>query len=125
MKNNMVLVGIVLTITGCANSHYQCGVSYGVGCKPVTDIYQELEDGTLETLNRDPYLKPGANNTVKNNSGNKIIGKGFTATDNSPVFVPPREYRIWIANWTDRNKIYHGDQYIYVYVGDGRWESSK
>jgi Type IV conjugative transfer system lipoprotein (TraV) len=125
IKNIFLCALLLVVLSGCANSHYRCGVSYGVGCKPVSDIYNELEDGSLETLHRDPYLKPGESGQIKSGASPVVVGNSFTATDKQPVFVPPREYRIWISSWTDNDVVHHGDQFIYIYVGDGRWEASQ
>jgi len=45
----------------------------------------------------------------------------LTVGSGTPVRVPPKEMRIWIAPTEDTDGDLHEQRYIYVVVNDGRW----
>jgi len=126
---SMALVGVALGLTGCAGglSGYDsqtrpsCGVSEGVGCSPVSDVYAKAMAGTLPgQQNRNqklaeaaPYLGPQGN--IATQAMRPSMSSGM------PIRTAPRVMRIWFAPWKDELDVLHDQRHSYITLDQGRW----
>jgi len=131
--------------SGCASPRYACGVPDGIGCKPLSEVHRMAKDGSLKMRaapnNRDePETK---NSTRARSDVEKLAGRDHsntqdesstaqllpqqpitevvTVTPGTPILIPPKTMRVWVARWPDEDGTLHDETYLYLKLDSGRW----
>ena len=119
-------------LSGCATPKYACGVPDGIGCKSLSEVHRMAQSGSLKTQaapdNRDTakhdqdeedFTGIDEQQTPTAHSG-RSAGLA-TVTPGTPLLVPPRTMRVWIAPWPDEDGTLHDETYLYLRLDNGRW----
>jgi len=48
-----------------------------------------------------------------------------TVTPGTPLFIPPRTMRVWVAPWPDEDGTLHDETYLYLRLDNGHWVMEK
>ena len=131
-----------LLTTGCATPKYACGVPDGIGCKSLSEVHRMAKDGSLKMKsapnNREAQEKPAHQIDVLNLGENNITETTsdtepelikppssdpdiVTVTPGTPILIPPRTMRLWVARWPDEDGTLHDETYLYLRLDNGRW----
>jgi len=140
----LTLLASVL-FSGCASPRYACGVPDGIGCKPLSEVHRMAKDGSLKMRaapnNRDePETKNSTrarsdveklamrdnSNTQDESSTTQLlpqqpITEVVTVTPGTPILIPPKTMRVWVARWPDEDGTLHDETYLYLKLDNGRW----
>ena len=144
MLLTLTLLAPVL-ISGCASPRYACGVPDGIGCKPLSEVHRMAKDGSLKMRaapsNRD---EPETKNATRARSDvEKLAGREtsdiqtespsaqvipqqpateiVTVTPGTPILIPPKTMRVWVARWPDEDGTLHDETYLYLKLDNGHW----
>jgi len=119
----LALAGVVAS--GCASQpKYACGVPEGVGCMPVSEVYERTLQGTL------PRRAPPARGAEKDGPAEAAGAGGApaparpviaTVKPGDPILETPQPLRIWVARWVDRDGDLHDETYLYLRPSAARW----
>ncbi len=126
------MVVLIALLQACASEpKYACGAPEGVGCKPVSEVYELSysegsggEDNLLqETDEQIPKETSDANvkKTAEKTADKPEHVAAPTVQPGEPVLTPPRILRVWIAPWEDENRDLHSETYLYLRLEDGHW----
>lgn len=127
-------------------SEFACAAPDGVSCMSVSGVSANVDRGNLpssvkererEELTRDLSAPAASSAKSKNGKAQSASGTApravyaaeptlspatmLTVGSGTPVRVPPKEMRIWVAPTEDTEGDLHEQRYIYVVVNDGRW----
>jgi len=142
-----VALGGCVNLSGLdGKSEFTCSAPNGVSCMSVSGVSANVDRGNLpssvktreqEELTRDldesDKGKDKASIKTESTSDGKasqmaygaapIVSPALMPTPGSgtPIRVPPKELRIWLAPTEDSDGDLHDQRYIYVVVNDGRW----
>lgn len=139
MKRWILITSAWLAVSGCATK-YTCGQYPKSGCKSVTQVYNETNDGFYD-YRQSLYAEPNKNNKK---AAQRIRGKktkqAFSATSHSsaariapvqyrvkpmqagdPILTKPVVMRILFNAWEDKNKDLNAGGFVYVKVRDSQW----
>jgi len=140
----LTLLASVL-FSGCASPRYACGVPDGIGCKPLSEVHRMAKDGSLKMRaapnNRDePETKNSSrarsdveklagrdhSNTQDESSTAQLLPQQpatevVTVTPGTPILIPPKTMRVWVARWPDEDGTLHDETYLYLKLDSGRW----
>lgn len=121
-------IGIALCLAGCASlsgvgggSHYACPAPQGVRCGSVTANYLQSLPG-----DRPGRLTSGAGSeSERTHPATKPTPAPAAPAVNpdatTPLRLPPRIVKLWVAPWEDRDGVLHDAAFIFVPVDHGRW----
>ncbi len=115
-----LLLGLLSTQAGCSvlsdfkTPRFTCGLPNGVGCKPVSKVYQQSADGTL---GRTSDVTAGSTASVQASA----TGAVATVAPGSPILTRPRHIRVWVDRWEDPQGDLHDETYLYLRLDSGRW----
>lgn len=130
---------------------FTCGLPNGVGCKPVSDVYKLSTAGRLKdskaatsansttgggitfatsTTDADDVLGIGGNKASSHPAtlrasarvpagGNSGVLE--TVAPGNPILTRPRQIRIWVDRWEDKDGDLHDETYLYLRLDSGRW----
>ena len=128
----LTLFTLPIVLSGCATANYACGVADGIGCKPLSEVHRMAQDGSLKTPavpdNRDPVAHdqdeddfndadaPHTPSTPTRRSAGLA-----TVTPGTPLLIPPRTLRVWVAPWPDEDGTLHDETYLYLRLDNGHW----
>ncbi|MFQ5469741.1 MAG: type IV conjugative transfer system lipoprotein TraV [Gammaproteobacteria bacterium] len=127
---------IPIVLSGCATPKYACGVPDGIGCKPLSEVHRMAQDGSLKSQaapdNRD-LAEQGqddegslGSNTQRPPSTLSRRSTGLaTVTPGTPLLIPPRTMRVWVAPWPDEGGTLHDETYLYLRLDNGHWVMEK
>lgn len=148
---HLAAVSTVAMLGGCMNlsgldgkSEFTCGAPNGVSCMSISGVSANVDRNNLpssikereqEELTRDinsgESSKSSENKKTDSKDGASIPSYGATPTlspttmltlgSGTPIRVPPKEMRIWMAPSEDSDGDLNEQRYIYVVVNDGRW----
>ena len=126
-------------LSGCATPKYACGAPDGIGCKPLSEVQQMAQNGTLQQreapdhINGKSRAKPRSDldrlidGNAKSEPHEAVIetrhAQGIVATvsPGMPILAPPRTLRVWIARWSDDEGTLHDENYLYLRLDNGHW----
>ncbi len=144
-KISLTLLLPPLLITGCASPRYACGVPDGIGCKPLSEVHRMAKNGSLKMRaapnNREDGQPKKAQTSeadvVKLAGGGKaktvtgpelaldfpprVVPDVISVTPGTPLLIPPRTMRVWVARWPDEDGTLHDETYLYLRLDNGRW----
>lgn len=115
-----LLLGLLFTQAGCSvlsdfkTPRFTCGLPNGVGCKPVSKVYQQSADGTLGSTSA---VTAGSTASVQVSA----TGSVATVAPGSPILTRPRHIRVWVDRWEDPQGDLHDETYLYLRLDSGRW----
>jgi len=123
-------------LSGCATPKYACGVPDGIGCKPLSEVHRMAQDGSLKSQavpdNRDTSEQDQDEEDFNNTGGEQTPSvpsrrsTGLaTVKPGTPLFIPPRTMRVWIAPWPDEDGTLHDETYLYLRLDNGHWVMEK
>jgi conjugal transfer pilus assembly protein TraV len=138
MHRFVALTFVLLTIllSGCATPKYACGVPDGIGCKPLSEVHRMAQNGSLKSQavpdNRDTSEQDQDEEDFNNTEGEQTpslpsrrsVGLA-TVTPGTPLFIPPRTMRVWVAPWPDEDGTLHDETYLYLRLDNGHWVMEK
>lgn len=136
MQNNTIrslsLLAVVvgtLALQGCSvfrdfkTPRFTCGLPNGTGCKPVSEVYKLSVAGRLKASST-----TGKANTDSSSTGTADAGAGkasakpvATVVPTDPVLSQPRQLRLWLGRWEDRDGDLHDETYLYLRLDNGQW----
>ncbi len=134
-KFRLLFLLFALSASACAggSSRYGCPAKSGHSCKSVSEVYAETTSGAGDASL--PLRKPrGSKKSVRAKKkfprgvgfraekDTREGGESRRAEDTTPVYIPPRVIRLWIAPWQDARGVFHSEKYVYVLTGKGRWK---
>lgn len=118
-------LGACTNLSGIGSSEFNCAAPVGVSCNSISGTNSNLEAGNL----RDGGLHGGQESGSGKPSG--VVKSYFddgqgqvnrpTLSTGMPIRIQPKEARVWIAPWEDRDGFLHDQSYSYIIVGEGRW----
>ena len=125
-----------LILSGCATPKYACGVPDGIGCKPLSEVHRMAQDGSLKSQaapdNRDPAEQDqddeGSPDTDTQHPSSTLSRRSkelATVTPGTPLLIPPRTMRVWVAPWPDEGGTLHDETYLYLRLDNGHWVMEK
>lgn len=146
----LTILGTTLMMSGCASwlsgldgkSEFTCGAPNGVSCMSISGVSGNVDRGNLPSSIREREKNEltrdinGSKDTEKPKKGSSgpaaplpsygaepVLSPAsmLTLGSGTPVRVPPKEIRIWMAPTEDTDGDLHEQRYIYVVVNDGRW----
>ena len=140
----LILIAPVL-ISGCASPKYACGVPDGIGCKPLSEVHRMAKDGSLK-MRAAPNNRDDAetkNSTRARSDVEKLAGRDHsnieddssqsqvlpqqpstevvTVAPGTPILIPPKTMRVWVARWPDEDGTLHDETYLYLKLDNGKW----
>jgi conjugal transfer pilus assembly protein TraV len=145
MRYLLPLIFSPLLLVGCATPKYACGVPDGIGCKPLSEVQRMAQNGTLkmraapdqlngktESSNDEPHSdveKLASKHTSPDKSAEGHEGRSVqpdkptitTVSPGTPILIPPRTLRVWVARWPDEDGTLHDETYLYLRLDNGRW----
>ena len=126
-----LLIPALATLSACTNlsgigsSEFNCAAPVGVSCNSISGTNANLEAGNL----KDDGQHGGQESASGKSSG--VVKSYFddgqgqvnrpTLSTGTPIRIQPKEARVWIAPWEDRDGFLHDQSYSYIIVGEGRW----
>lgn len=139
MRLILPLLFAPLLLSGCATPKYACGVPDGIGCKPLSEVQQMAQNGTLKLREAPDHLNSSTGEKPRSDLEKLVSGKarsepqqpvietrntqGVVAnvTPGTPILVPPRTLRVWVARWSDDEGTLHDETYLYLRLDNGQW----
>jgi len=142
---SFALLFIPLLLSGCATPKYACGVPDGIGCKSLSEVQRMAKDGSLKQRmapnnreeNSTAKKRSARSDVEKLAAGTKskttphfeidaiapprIVPTVITVTPSTPILIPPRTLRVWVARWPDEDGTLHDETYLYLKLDNGRW----
>ena len=130
MRDHKIVSLVVLcaALGGCASSlvgyeaetSHTCPRGEGLGCTPVSEVYQRALAGSLpgqrKQLESAPAAAPGGGlNALSGASVRPVMSTG------APIRTAPRVLRIWFAPWKDALDVLHDQRHSYLTLDNGRW----
>ncbi|HRJ52236.1 MAG TPA: TraV family lipoprotein [Candidatus Thiothrix moscowensis] len=115
-----LLLGLLSTQAGCSvlsdfkTPRFTCGLPNGVGCKPVSKVYQLSADGTLGNK---PASAAGGTAMVQASAAEPVA----TVAPGNPILTRPRHIRVWVDRWEDPQGDLHDETYLYLRLDSGQW----
>jgi conjugal transfer pilus assembly protein TraV len=132
----LTFISLAILLSGCATPKYACGVPDGIGCKPLSEVHRMAQDGSLKSQavpdNRDTSEQDQDEEDFSNTEGEQTpsvpsrrsVGLA-TVTPGTPLFIPPRTMRVWVAPWPDEDGTLHDETYLYLRLDNGHWVMEK
>ncbi len=141
----LILLLPPLLISGCASPKYACGVPDGIGCRPLSEVHRMAQDGSLKMRAAPSNREDGQSKKARTAEADvvKLAGGGksksvtdaepdlaapsrvgpevVTVTPGTPLLIPPRTMRVWVARWPDEDGTLHDETYLYLRLDNGRW----
>ncbi len=154
----LVAVAAVAVLTGCASvssgiggtEKFACSAPNGVSCLSISGISENINAGTLPSLNGrnggggasnnaaviqqlqapvprsfmtpvDELNAPRVGQTV-NILPSAAINKLATPNSGTPLRTPEQVVRIWMAPFEDTDGDLHDQKYIYLTLNSGQWQ---
>ena len=130
MNRHLTTLALVATIplAGCSsNPKYACGLPEGIGCQPVSTVYERAVTGTLP----ETHATPTKTNTSANTDaqaleavpaeGTVVDIKIATVAPGDAVLTRPRVQRVWIRRFEDKDGDLHDETYLYLRLDAGQW----
>jgi len=125
-----------IILSGCATPKYACGVPDGIGCKPLSEVHRMAQEGSLKSQaapdNRDLVEEDqdeedayGTEEEPTPSIPSRRSAGLATVTPGTPLFIPPRTMRVWVAPWPDEDGTLHDETYLYLRLDDGHWVMEK
>jgi conjugal transfer pilus assembly protein TraV len=136
-------------LSGCTvKGEYACGVPQnGVRCQPMNETHAQLYDGSLSSLQTDPFPEESTIdksseyaddfNATGDNEYPVIASQtpDSTPVSKAPVMLPsittvsgiqailspPREMRIWFDRFTDPEGDLHDESFVFIRLDNGHW----
>lgn len=139
------LLILPLLLSGCASPKYACGVPNGIGCKPLSEVHRMAKDGTLKQRAAPNYREEESTlkkhtprsdveklaggtkpKTTKDTNEHiapppRVAPQVVTVTPGTPILIPPRTMRVWVARWPDEDGTLHDETYLYLKLDNGHW----
>ena len=110
-----VSLGACTNLSGIGSSEFNCAAPVGVSCNSISGTNANLEAGNL----RDGGLHGGQERGSGKSSG--VVKSYFddgqgqvnrpTLSTGMPIRIQPKEARVWIAPWEDRDGFLHDQSY--------------
>jgi len=132
----LTFIALAILLSGCATPKYACGVPDGIGCKPLSEVHRMAQDGSLKSQavpdnrdaaeedqdDEDSYGTSYDSEEEPTRSAPSRRSAGLaTVTPGTPLFIPPRTMRVWIAPWPDEDSTLHDETYLYLRLDNGHW----
>jgi len=129
-----------IVLSGCATAKYACGVPDGIGCKPLSEVHRMAQEGSLkiqaapdnrdlveeDQVEEDSYDTSYGSEEEPTPSAPSRRSSGLaTVAPGTPLFIPPRTMRVWIAPWPDEEGTLHDETYLYLRLDNGHWVMEK
>lgn len=135
----------LVLLSGCAvKGDYSCGVpANGVRCQPMSETYSQLNDGSLSSLNSDPFPAEDKSGDYEADDADAFAGDSpdtpaavpATAAPDARSVLPsiatvqgavailsaPREMRIWFDRFTDPDGDLHDESFVFIRLDNGHW----
>ena len=132
----LTFLTLPLVLSGCATPKYACGAPDGIGCKPLSEVHRMALDGTLKSQavpdNRNPAEQGQDDEDAITTDAQQPPStlsrrsKGLaTVTPGTPLLIPPRTMRVWVAPWPDEGGTLHDETYLYLRLDNGHWVMEK
>lgn len=113
---------LMVLVAGCANGKYACSVPDGVGCRSLSEVYDQALDGTLP---RHRAESTAGNTETATASGTMPPDRRApvvaTVQPGDAVLTRPRHIRVWMNRWVDKHGDMHDETYVYLRLDNGKW----
>lgn len=123
--SSLAACAAVVLLPGCSllpgNSEFKCGTPTGTSCLSVGEVFKKSVQSDLVQEQAVPSPASGPVATTKAALPAYRTEPRSTPSSGSPVRVPPRLLRIWMAPWEDKEGDVHDHAYLWVTVDTGRW----
>lgn len=126
-----------MLLSGCATPKYACGVPDGIGCKPLSEVQQMAQNGTLKLREAPDHLNSSTRDKPRSDLEKLVNSKAVTkptqaviadkhgvvatVSPGMPILTPPRTLRVWVARWSDDEGALHDETYLYLRLDNGQW----
>jgi hypothetical protein len=117
ITKTIVVLGATIFLGGCIgmNSKFDCNVSSGGKCAPMSSIHKMADHGEF---NENYHHKAFESGVAKLN---KQQGYPLESFAGNPLRSSESVQQIWIGPYEDATGNYHEPAYVYAVVKKGRW----
>ncbi len=123
----LVIWGLVFLISGCVKDEFGCAQFPETGCRPVSDVYEETNNGIVDYrkgLNRKEGegVSPVSSFGVVVSPSNRALN---FAVSGDPILTKPKILRVLFNSWEDKEKDLNAGGFIYIKLRDSQWVLTK
>jgi Type IV conjugative transfer system lipoprotein (TraV) len=123
----VVVVVLVLLTSGCVKDEFGCAQFPETGCRPVSDVYEETNNGLVD------YRKGLNRNESDGKTGVSSFGVVVSpsgkalnySVSGDPILTKPRVIRVLFNSWEDKEKDLNAGGFIYIRLRDSQWVLTK
>jgi type IV conjugative transfer system lipoprotein TraV len=116
---------VLLVLSGCAKDNFGCAQFPETGCAPVSEIYDETNNGVVDYRKTLYKNKEQSSSHETRHSTDIVVSKSHQAINHvvsgDPILTKPRVLRILFNSWEDAENDLVAGGYVFVKVEDSQW----